>query len=114
MGRPVKIVDLAKRMIALSRARNVKIEFTGLRYGEKLFEEVLNDAEQTKPTKHPKIMIASVREYEYADALLNEERLLQTSYDYDDMDIVKVMKEIVPEYVSNNSKYSVLDKKDNN
>lgn len=110
MGKPVKIVDLAKRMISLSHARNVQIEFTGLRDGEKLYEEVLNDAEHTKPTVHPKIMVASVRESDYADALKNEERLLQASYQYDDMEIVKQMKEIVPEYISNNSKYSVLDK----
>ena len=109
MGKPVKIVDLAKRMIALSHAPNVKIEFTGLREGEKLFEEVLNDAEQTKPTKHPKIMVASVREYDYKDVLANEERLIRASYTYDDMAIVRIMKEIVPEYISNNSKYSVLD-----
>ena len=109
MGKPVKIVDLAQRMIALSHARNVEIQFTGLREGEKLFEEVLNDAEQSKPTKHPKIMIAAVREYDYADALANEERLTAASYTYDNMEIVRIMKEIVPEYISNNSKYSVLD-----
>ena len=109
MGKPVKIVDLAKRMIALSHAPNVKIEFTGLREGEKLYEEVLNDAEHTKPTKHPKIMVASVREYDYKDVLANEERLIRASYTYDDMSIVRIMKDIVPEYISNNSKYSVLD-----
>ena len=111
MGKPVRIVDLAKRMIALSHAPNVQITFTGLREGEKLYEEVLNDAEQTKPTKHPKIMVAAVREYDYADVLANEERLIKASYSYDDMEIVRIMKEIVPEYRSNNSKYSILDEK---
>ena len=110
MGKPVRIVDLAERMIALSHAPHVKIEFTGLREGEKLYEEVLNDAEQTKPTCHPKIMIAAVREYNYSEVLSNEERLINASYSEDDMHIVKIMKEIVPEYISNNSKYSVLDK----
>lgn len=110
MGKPVKIVDLARRMIRLSGAKNIEIKFTGLRDGEKLFEEVLNDAERTKPTHHPKIMIAAVREYEYATACENEERLLEASYSYDDMEIVKIMKEIVPEYKSKSSKYEVLDK----
>ena len=109
MGKPVKIVDLAKRMIALSHAPNVQIQFTGLREGEKLFEEVLNDAEQTKPTKHPKIMVAAVREYDYKDVLANEERLIRASYDYNSMEIVGIMKQIVPEYISNNSQYSILD-----
>ena len=90
--------------------KNVKIKFTGLRDGEKLFEEVLNDTEQTKPTIHPKIKIASVREYQFSDALKNEEELLRLSFTYDDMDIVRKMKEIVPEYKSRQSKYEVLDK----
>ena len=110
MGRPVKIVNLAKRMIRLSGMKDVKIVFTGLRDGEKLYEEVLNDAEATRPTVHPKIMIAQVREYDYKAAVENEERLLQASYSFDDMEIVKIMKEIVPEFKSNNSKYEVLDK----
>ncbi len=110
MGKPVRIVDLAERMIKLSGAKNVKVEFTGLREGEKLYEEVLNDAEQTKPTTHPKIMVATVREYEYGAAVQNEERLLKASYGFDDMAIVQMMKEIVPEYKSPSSKYSVLDK----
>ena len=112
MGDPVKIVDLAKRMISLSHAKNVDIVFTGLRDGEKLYEEVLNDSESTKPTFHPKIKIASVREYDYADACRNEERLLAASRTYDDMEIVKIMKEIVPEFKSRHSKYEVLDVKD--
>jgi FlaA1/EpsC-like NDP-sugar epimerase len=111
MGKPVKIVDLAERMIRLSGAKGVRIEFTGLRDGEKLYEEVLNDAEQTKPTNHPKIMVASVREYEYQTALKNEERLMEASYSFDDMGIVRIMKEIVPEYKSPSSKYEVLDRK---
>lgn len=111
MGQPVKIVDLAKRMISLSGARNVEIEFTGLRDGEKLYEEVLNDKEGTLPTVNPKIMVAKVREYDYATACENERRLMEVSRTFDDMAIVKVMKEIVPEYKSRQSKYEILDKK---
>jgi FlaA1/EpsC-like NDP-sugar epimerase len=109
MGAPVRIVDLAKRMIKLSGAQNIEIKFTGLREGEKLYEEVLNDQEQTKPTHHPKIMIASVREYDYEVAVANEDRLRDLSFTHDDMAIVKLMKEIVPEYKSKCSKYEVLD-----
>lgn len=111
MGQPVKIFDLAKRMISLSGARNVEIEFTGLRDGEKLYEEVLNDKEGTLPTVNPKIMVAKVREYDYATACENERRLMEVSKTFDDMAIVKVMKEIVPEYKSRQSKYEILDKK---
>lgn len=110
MGEPVKIVDLAQRMINLSGANNVKIEFSGLRDGEKLFEEVLNDAEQTKPTHHPKIKVAAVREYPYVLARQNEIELHELSFTADDMDIVRKMKEIVPEYKSQHSKYQELDK----
>ncbi len=110
MGEPVRIVDLAKRMIALSGAKNVEIKFSGLREGEKLYEEVLNDAEQTKPTVHPKIKVASVREYPYELALQNEKDLYTLSFTFDDMAIVQKMKEIVPEYKSRNSKYEILDK----
>lgn len=112
MGDPVRIVDLAKRMISLSRAKNVEIVFSGLRDGEKLYEEVLNDSESTKPTFHPKIKIAAVREYNYEDVCRNEERLLEVSRTYDDMAIVKMMKEIVPEFKSRHSKYELLDKAD--
>lgn len=112
MGKPVKIVDLAKRMIKLSGAKDIDIKFTGLRDGEKLFEEVLNDKEGTKPTYHPKIMIAKVRSYDYETAKKNEDELLQLSYTHDDMVIVKKMKEIVPEYKSQVSKYEVLDHPD--
>ena len=110
MGKPVRIADLAQRMIKLSGAKNVDIKFTGLRDGEKLYEEVLSDMESTKPTIHPKIMIASVREYDYETVCTNENRLINAAGDFDDMNIVKIMKEIVPEYKSNSSKYCVLDK----
>ena len=110
MGEPVKIVDLAKRMIRLSGAKDIEIKFSGLREGEKLYEEVLNDAEQTKPTVHPKIKVAAVREYPYKLALQNEIDLYNLSTFFDDMAIVKKMKEIVPEYKSKVSKYEVLDK----
>lgn len=110
MGEPVKIVDLAKRMILLSGAKNVGIQFSGLRDGEKLFEEVLNDAEQTKPTVHPKIKVAAVREYPYELAQKNENDLFELSRSFNDMAIVKKMKEIVPEYKSQHSKYQELDK----
>ena len=110
MGEPVRIVDLAQRMIRLSGAKGVEIQFSGLRDGEKLFEEVLNDAEQTKPTVHPKIKVAAVREYPYELALKNEIELHKLSFTFDDMAIVKKMKEIVPEYKSQHSKYSALDK----
>ena len=110
MGKPVRIADLAQRMIDLSGAKGVEIQYTGLRDGEKLYEEVLNDAEQTKPTSHPKIMVAQVREYPYSLALQNEIDLYELSIHSDDMSIVKKMKEIVPEHKSQHSKYEVLDK----
>lgn len=109
MGKPVRIADLAKRMIALSGVDGIDIKYVGLRDGEKLFEEVLNDKEATIPTHHPKIMVAKVREYPYELARKNEEDLYQLSFTYDDMAIVKKMKEIVPEYKSQHSKYSELD-----
>ena len=110
MGEPVKIVDLARRMIRLSGAKDVKIEFSGLRDGEKLFEELLAAKENTKLTQHPKIMVAQVREYPYDLALKNEIELYELSKGFDDMVIVKKMKEIVPEYKSQQSKYQELDK----
>ena len=110
MGKPVRIVDLAQRMISLSGAQNIEIKFTGLRDGEKLYEEVLNDAEFTKPTYNPKIKIAAVREYDYEEVLQNEIRLHEASFRYDDMEIVRIMKEIVPEFKSQHSKYEELDK----
>ncbi len=110
MGKPVRIADLAQRMINLSGAKNVKIVYTGLRAGEKLYEEVLNELEGTKPTFHEKIRIAEVREYDFADISKQVNDLVEISKRYDDMETVKKMKEIVPEYKSNNSKYEELDK----
>ena len=109
MGKPVRIADLAARMIKLSGAKNVKIEYTGLREGEKLYEEVLSEAENTKPTFHKKIRIAQVREYDYEQAAKDIDELIAISKEYDDMATVKKMKEIVPEFKSNNSKYEQLD-----
>lgn len=110
MGKPVKIADLAKRMINLSGAKNVKIKYTGLRAGEKLYEEVLSKQEDTMPSFHEKIRIAKVREYEYDEVNKEIEDLIAVSKQYDDMATVRKMKEIVPEYKSNNSVYDVLDK----
>ena len=109
MGQPVKISDLAKRMIALSGAKNVKIEYTGLREGEKLYEEVLNELEGTKPTFHEKIRIAQVREYDYDEVNREIEELVEIAKRYNNMDTVRKMKEMVPEYKSNNSVYEALD-----
>ena len=111
MGQPVKIADLAKRMIKLSGAKNVEVKFTGLRPGEKLYEEVLNELEGTKPTFHEKIRIAEVREYDYQKVSKEIDELIAISKRFDDMATVKKMKEIVPEYISNNSVYEQLDKK---
>lgn len=110
MGKPVKILDLAKRMIRLSGSKNVKIEFTGLRNGEKLYEELLNKAEYTKPTHHEKIMIANVREYEYQQVSQLIDSLIKDSYDYDEMRTVRKMKEIVPEFQSINSPFEAVDR----
>ena len=110
MGKPVRIAELAQRMIDLSGAKNIEIKYTGLRDGEKLYEEVLSDKERTVPTVHPQIMVAKVREYEYDLVLKNEVELYQLSFTGDDMEIVKKMKEIVPEYKSKHSKYESLDK----
>ena len=109
MGKPVRIADLAKRMIKLSGAKNVEIKYTGLRPGEKLYEEVLNDKEGTKPTFHEKIRIAEVRSYEFAQVSKDIDELIDISKHYDNMATVKKMKEIVPEYKSNNSVYEELD-----
>ncbi len=111
MGKPVKIVDLAKCMISLSGRTDVKIEFTGLRHGEKLYEELLNVKELTKPTYHEKIMIATVREYDYDEVKERIQKLIDVSYTYDQMKIVAAMKDIVPEFVSKNSCFEALDKK---
>lgn len=109
MGEPVRIADLAKRMIQLSGTKNVEIKYTGLREGEKLYEEVLNENENTLPSFHKKIRIAMVRNYEYEDALREIEELRDISVKYDDMETVRKMKQIVPEYVSKHSRYEVLD-----
>ncbi|WP_373151385.1 polysaccharide biosynthesis protein [Bacteroides cellulosilyticus] len=111
MGKPVKIVDLAKRMISLSGRTDVKIEFTGLRHGEKLYEELLNVKELTKPTYHEKIMIATVREYDYDEVKQRIQKLIEVNYTYDQMQIVAAMKDIVPEFISKNSCFEALDKK---
>jgi FlaA1/EpsC-like NDP-sugar epimerase len=110
MGQPVRIADLAARMIKLSGAKNVEIKFTGLREGEKLYEEVLNEAEGTKPSFHEKIRIAEVREYDYKEVEKDIDELIELSKQYDNMATVAKMKEIVPEYKSNNSIYEQLDK----
>ena len=112
MGKPVKIVDLAKRMISLSGRTDVKIEFTGLRHGEKLYEELLNVKELTKPTYHEKIMIATVREYDYDEVKDRIQHLIDVSYSYDQMKIVAAMKDLVPEFISKNSCFEALDKKE--
>ena len=111
MGKPVKILDLAKKMISLSGHPEVKIEFTGLRHGEKLYEELLNVKEHTQPTYHEKIMIASIREYDYDEVKGRIEELIKTSYGYDDMATVGAMKALVPEFISKNSCFEALDKK---
>ncbi len=109
MGKPVKIAELAHRMIMLSGAQNVEIKFTGLREGEKLYEEVLNNEEITKPTFNKKIKIAQVREYDYAEVAEAIQKLIDQSLHFDDMETVRLMKQIVPEYKSQHSKYEVLD-----
>lgn len=111
MGEPVKIADLARRMIQLSGAKNVDVEFTGLREGEKLYEEVLNDMENTKPSFHEKIRIAEVRQYDYEQVSKDINELVDISKQFDDMETVRKMKAIVPEYISNNSVYEQLDAK---
>ena len=110
MGKPVNIADMAQRMINLSGAKNVEIKYTGLRAGEKLYEEVLNEKESTKPSFHDKIRIAEVREYDYTEVSNQIDDLIEKSKLYDEMLTVKKMKEIVPEYKSNNSIYEKLDK----
>ena len=111
MGKPVKILDLAKRMIKLSGRTDVQISFTGLRHGEKLYEELLNVKELTKPTHHEKIMIANVREYDYDEVKEQIQHLVDVSYSYDQMKIVGAMKDLVPEFISKNSCFEALDKK---
>ena len=110
MGKPVRIADLAKRMIELSGARNVEIKYTGLRDGEKLYEEVLSEAEKTKPSFHEKIRIAEVREYSFEDVSKSIDELISISREYDDLKTVSAMKRLVPEYVSTNPAFAALDK----
>lgn len=109
MGKPVKIVDLARRMINLSGRKDIKIEFMGLRHGEKLYEELLNTKETTKPTHHEKIMIAKVREYDYDTVSKEIQSLIEASFNFDTMETVRMMKKIVPEFLSRNSEFEVLD-----
>ena len=111
MGKPVRIADLARRMIELSGAKGVEIKYTGLRDGEKLYEEVLSESEATKPSFHEKIRIACVREYDWSDVSREIDALIALSHTYDDMAVVASMKRLVPEYISNHSKYTVLDHK---
>lgn len=111
MGKPVRIADLARRMIELSGAKGVEIKYTGLRDGEKLYEEVLSESEATKPSFHEKIRIACVREYDWSDVSCEIDALIAQSHTYDDMAVVASMKRLVPEYISNHSKYTVLDHK---
>lgn len=111
MGKPVRIADLARRMIELSGAKGVEIKYTGLRDGEKLYEEVLSESEATKPSFHEKIRIACVREYDWSDVSREIDALIALSHTYDDMAVVASMKHLVPEYISNHSKYTVLDHK---
>lgn len=111
MGKPVRIADLARRMIELSGAKDVEIKYTGLRDGEKLYEEVLSESEATKPSFHEKIRIACVREYDWSDVSREIDALIAQSHTYDDMAVVASMKRLVPEYISNHSKYTVLDHK---
>ena len=110
MGQPVKIVELAQRMIRLSGAKDVEIKFTGLRDGEKLYEEVLTSEETTLPTFHPKIKVAKVREYAFEDVCLSIDDLIERAGGLDDMEIVRNMKRMVPEFKSHHSKYESLDK----
>lgn len=111
MGKPVKIYDLASKMIKLSHMPDVQIEITGLRPGEKLYEELLATKENTLPTEHPKIMRAKVREYTEEEVNAEIAKLLEILPTCNDFEIVKQIKVIVPEFKSNNSVYQVLDKK---
>lgn len=111
MGKPVRIADLARRMIELSGAKGVEIKYTGLRDGEKLYEEDLSESEATKPSFHEKIRIGCVREYDWSDVSREIDALIAQSHTYDDMAVVASMKHLVPEYISNHSKYTVLDHK---
>jgi FlaA1/EpsC-like NDP-sugar epimerase len=109
MGKPVKIVDLANQMIRLSGFtpdKDIRIEYTGLRPGEKLYEELLNDEETTKPTYHPKIKIANVKELEAPGMLLQVENAIDRLYSLSKREVIEICKELVPEYDSNNESYN--------
>ena len=110
MGKPVKIADLAKKLILNSGRRDVKIKYTGLREGEKLYEEVLFKGEEELPTNHPKIHVAKVRQYQFEDVCKQFDELEALAKGGDDMDVVRKMKMIVPEFKSNNSPYEVIDR----
>lgn len=112
MGEPVRIADLAKRMIRLSGAKDIEIRFTGLRDGEKLYEEVLNDKEITLPTFHPRIKVAKVREYGFAEVSAEIAQLVGSTAGCDGMEIVRRMKKLVPEFRSQHSRYQILDNKE--
>jgi FlaA1/EpsC-like NDP-sugar epimerase len=112
MGKPVKIIDLAKKMIRLSGLeidKDIRIKFTGLRPGEKLYEELLNDSENTLPTHHPQIMIGKVRQYDFEPISKEIDELIDLFDKQDNMAIVKRMKTIVPEFISKNSVFEKLD-----
>ncbi len=113
MGQSIKILDLAHKMITLAKLKvdkDIKIVYTGLRPGEKLYEELLNKEEHTLPTHHPRIMIAKVREYEFSQVSQEIKYLVTLAYKGNSTEVVRKMKTIVPEYVSNNSPYEELDK----
>ena len=114
MGEPMRIDDLARNLIKLSGLKpdeDIKIEYTGLRPGEKLYEEVLSNEENTIPTHHKKIKIARVRRYEYAEILPTYNELEQLSRAVQIWETVKLMKQTVPEFKSKNSKFEELDRK---
>lgn len=108
MGHPIKIVDLARRMIELSGKSNIQIAYSGLRPGEKLYEELLNDAERVEPTPYERISIARVREYVFEEVQAAIQELIKTALSYDAKRTVKLMKGLVPEYVSANERYRDL------
>jgi FlaA1/EpsC-like NDP-sugar epimerase len=113
MGRPIRIYDLAKKMsllAGLQPGKDIEIVFTGLRDGEKLYEELLNDSENTIPTHHDKILIAKVQEYPYGSVLKNIELLADFIYDQNELKMVAMMKEMVPEFKSNYSRFEILDR----
>ncbi len=112
MGNPVKIADLARKVISLAGKKpdiDIKIVFTGLRPGEKLYEELLNNAENTRPTYHEKIMIADVRQYDFDTVNKKIEKLINSAKHHYTLETVYLMKELVPEFVSNNIAYEKIN-----